>query len=204
MLNQAGPGLCPPIHEEGKSPSEVSRRDELFVSDSGLISIAGGKLTGFRKMAEKVVDLVAGQLQSETGVIYPPCTTDRVQMSGGDGIDGMSLDTLKSILLEEGERKGLLPNQVEDLISRYGSNTKFILRNYSDLSGQSLSQEDQLLYAKVKYCVEHEMTVSVVDFLLRRTGWMLFDRSRAEQKCEQVMTFMAGQLGWGEPRIGRE
>ena len=48
-------GLRPLIHEEGKSASELSRKDEIFVSDTGLISIAGGKLTGYRKMAERVV-----------------------------------------------------------------------------------------------------------------------------------------------------
>jgi glycerol-3-phosphate dehydrogenase len=48
----------PLIHEEGKSASELSRKDEIFESDSGLISIAGGKLTGYRKMAERVVGLV--------------------------------------------------------------------------------------------------------------------------------------------------
>ena len=45
-------GLRPLIHQEGKSPSELSRKDEIFVSEEGLISIAGGKLTGYRKMAE--------------------------------------------------------------------------------------------------------------------------------------------------------
>jgi len=51
-------GLRPLIHEEGKSASELSRKDEIFESQSGLISIAGGKLTGYRKMSERVVDLV--------------------------------------------------------------------------------------------------------------------------------------------------
>lgn len=51
-------GLRPLIHEEGKSASELSRKDEIFESESGLISIAGGKLTGYRKMSERVVDLV--------------------------------------------------------------------------------------------------------------------------------------------------
>src|SRR5699024_8219154 len=42
-------GVRPLVHEEGKDPSEISRKDEIFISDSGLISIAGGKLTGYRK-----------------------------------------------------------------------------------------------------------------------------------------------------------
>ncbi len=48
-------GLRPLIHEEGKDPSELSRKDEIFHSKTGLISIAGGKLTGYRIMAKNVV-----------------------------------------------------------------------------------------------------------------------------------------------------
>jgi glycerol-3-phosphate dehydrogenase len=58
-------GLRPLIHQEGKSPSELSRKDEIFVSEEGLISIAGGKLTGYRKMAERVVDKVMQSLKAK-------------------------------------------------------------------------------------------------------------------------------------------
>ena len=58
-------GLRPLIHQEGKSPSELSRKDEIFVSEEGLISIAGGKLTGYRKMAERVVDKVMQKLKDK-------------------------------------------------------------------------------------------------------------------------------------------
>ena len=56
-------GLRPLIRKTGKSSTEMSRKDEVFVSDSGIISIAGGKLTGYRKMAERVVDMVLKKLQ---------------------------------------------------------------------------------------------------------------------------------------------
>lgn len=77
-------GLRPLIHEDGKDPSEISRKDEIFVSDSGLISIAGGKLTGYRKMAESVVDRVATNLNNMTGATYPPSATKHLPISGGD------------------------------------------------------------------------------------------------------------------------
>ena len=51
-------GVRPLIYEQGKDPSEISRKDEIWEADSGLITIAGGKLTGYRKMAENVLDLV--------------------------------------------------------------------------------------------------------------------------------------------------
>ena len=51
-------GVRPLIYEEGKDPSEISRKDEIWESKSGLITIAGGKLTGYRKMAENVVNRI--------------------------------------------------------------------------------------------------------------------------------------------------
>lgn len=51
-------GVRPLIFKEGKDPSEISRKDEIWESPSGLLTIAGGKLTGYRKMAENIVDKI--------------------------------------------------------------------------------------------------------------------------------------------------
>ena len=64
-------GVRPLLHQEGKSPSEISRRDEIIVEPSGLVSIAGGKLTTYRKMSERVVDAVVERLGSRV----KPCST---------------------------------------------------------------------------------------------------------------------------------
>ena len=68
-------GIRPLIHEDGKSPSELSRKDEIFISDSGLIAIAGGKLTGYRKMAERVVDKVEENVDSKIRNSLKSCQT---------------------------------------------------------------------------------------------------------------------------------
>jgi glycerol-3-phosphate dehydrogenase len=64
-------GLRPLIHQEGKSASELSRKDEIFISKTGLISIAGGKLSGYRKMAERVVNQFCSK----------PCITKNLLLS---------------------------------------------------------------------------------------------------------------------------
>ena len=74
-------GVRPLIKKAGKKPSEISRRDETFVWDSGLISIAGGKLTGYRKMAQRVVDMVADKINSSGLKTIPGCSTDRIYLS---------------------------------------------------------------------------------------------------------------------------
>ena len=76
-------GLRPLIHEPKKGPSEISRKDEVFHSPSGLLTIAGGKLTGYRKMAEKVVDIVRDQLNDEDDTKFPNCRTEHMELSGG-------------------------------------------------------------------------------------------------------------------------
>ncbi|MFN8545412.1 MAG: glycerol-3-phosphate dehydrogenase/oxidase [Candidatus Binatia bacterium] len=73
-------GLRPLLHEEGKAPSEISRKDEIMTDPgTGLISIAGGKLTTYRRMAERVVDLVCERLDRKDTA----CQTDQVPLPSG-------------------------------------------------------------------------------------------------------------------------
>jgi glycerol-3-phosphate dehydrogenase len=197
-------GLRPLVHEEGKSPSEVSRKDEMFVSERGLITIAGGKLTGFRKMAEKVVNLVSAQLRDEEGRIYPPCSTDRELISGGIAQDGESFEQNRTRLIEAGKAHGLNKEQVLDLLTRYGSNTGVLYEYLKAIQEEALPDTplmDSVLRAEVMYCVEHEMAVSACDFLLRRTGWILFDRFKAERVLESVLFIMGELLAWSPSDI---
>lgn len=77
-------GVRPLIYEEGKDPSEISRKDEVWFSESGLITMAGGKLTGYRKMAEKLLDEVSKALAKETGKKFKTVQTHHLPISGGD------------------------------------------------------------------------------------------------------------------------
>ncbi|GFR37879.1 aerobic glycerol-3-phosphate dehydrogenase [Insulibacter thermoxylanivorax] len=205
-------GLRPLIHEPGKRPSEISRKDEIFLAPSGLISIAGGKLTGFRKMAKKVVNLVAMQLEEEYGPIYPPCTTDRIAVSGGPapGAEDESAAAVEQKMIECAASLGISEGDARDLWSRYGVNMQRVLDLYREQPGSERQQdgqrqrEDRLLAAEVLYCIDEEMTLSALDFLLRRTGWLLFDRKRAEGAVDAVIRVLARRLGWDEARCASE
>ncbi|MEJ7485738.1 glycerol-3-phosphate dehydrogenase, partial [Staphylococcus hominis] len=68
-------GVRPLILEEGKDPSEISRKDEVWDGDSGLLTIAGGKLTGYRHMALDIVNLLAKRLKQQYGLTFDACAT---------------------------------------------------------------------------------------------------------------------------------
>lgn len=219
-------GLRPLIGEEGKGPSEISRKDEIFRSESGLITIAGGKLTGFRKMAEKVVDLVEKELGEEEGRRAVGCRTDADEISGGDrgGLD--SYEAYREQWFARGEKLGVPRSRIDYLLNRYGSNIEPILDDYAQLQRQPANAEPaaadrpsgrapedktraddidmRLLEAELRYVIEHEMTVGVSDFLIRRTGLVYFDRPRAEALAAPVAETMGRLLGWTAEEAERQ
>ncbi|WP_018133537.1 glycerol-3-phosphate dehydrogenase/oxidase [Effusibacillus pohliae] len=191
-------GLRPLIHEDGKSPSELSRRDEIFHSPSGLITIAGGKLTGFRKMAERVVDLVAKRLTELEGRQFPDCFTDRIVLSGGDfsGVGGIS--AFADHLMQAAGRLGLERQHVRSLVGKYGTRAADILRRLEQADDRSGDPETILMRAELWYCMEEEMAVTLNDFLIRRTGRLLFDRASVERIGPILLEEMAEAFNWTE------
>jgi glycerol-3-phosphate dehydrogenase len=193
-------GLRPLIYEEGKGPSELSRKDEIFHSPSGLITIAGGKLTGFRKMAEKVVDLVARKLQEREGRTFPGCTTDQIVISGGEREGHDRYEDWKQKMLSIGAEMGVPHDVAAEWIDTYGTNTLHI---YERLAAQPITPQN-MLRAQIRYSVEEEMTVSAMDFLRLRTGWTYFQLAKAEKMADSVVRFMAEELGWSETETEKQ
>ena len=179
-------GLRPLIHEDGKSPSDLSRKDEIFISDSNLISIAGGKLTGFRKMAERSVNVVCKQLKLEEGRVFPKCSTEFIKLSGGH-LDKFPADFAKD--LQEDFKQYYL-DDVLDLVLKYGSNTQYIL------AAAQTNFKDNLLLAEAEYCLENELTNNTSDFIIRRTGRLYFERPDLNGCLDELDAYFNQQLGY--------
>lgn len=188
-------GLRPLIHEDGKSPSELSRKDEIFISPSGLVTIAGGKLTGYRKMAERIVDLIAKQLTEATGKPFPGCTTDRITLSGGNFPEGF--DAFLRHSTEQGVKRGLSERNARILANRYGSNTPLVFDRFAKVreAAQRLETDVEML-AALDYGIEEEMVATPADFLIRRSSAVNFDIRSAERWGRAVVAYMAEVLHW--------
>jgi len=88
-------GLRPLIAQPGKKPSEISRRDEVLVGPAGVVTMAGGKLTGYRPLARETVERAA-----EVGSLrIAPAAREDPPLPGGD-FDG-DLAALESALMRE-------------------------------------------------------------------------------------------------------
>lgn len=192
-------GLRPLIHEEGKSASELSRKDEIFQSSSGLLSIAGGKLTGYRKMAERVVDLVIERTFKNRNL--KPCSTDKVSFTGGPFT---SIHEVRSYIDNIAHK--LRPVQMEYfseyLVHTYGRQTEIILDLINDLESDNVST--RLARAELQYCIQQEMVFTACDFFIRRTGMLYFDINRLEQIKEVILKDMSAYFNWTSDRLKEE
>ncbi len=189
-------GLRPLVHEEGKSPSAISRKDEVFHAKSGVISIAGGKLTGFRKMAERVVDLAMVRLRKEYGMPIQLCRTDRIKLSGSETLKRKKLTKYIQGLETHANGQGLSLSILKSLVYKYGMNTERLLSIYRENQQVTEGSEQALLRAELHYCIDNEMVMSLSDFLIRRTGRLYFERPALAGQYPYLLDEIARELAW--------
>ena len=178
-------GLRPLIHEEGKSASELSRKDEIFTSDTGLISIAGGKLTGYRKMAERVVNRVAKKMEEDYGISVKASDTEHIPLCGNEF---KKYKYVKKYIAEIHERltpEGFSQYDAWYLVTNYGKQTEIILQYYA-----KQKEDDHVVgmaKAELKFTIENEMVQTPMDFFIRRTGRLYFDIDSIRKLMEPIL-----------------
>ncbi len=188
-------GLRPLLHEEGRKPSEISRKDEIMLGPTGLISVAGGKLTTYRRMAQRVLRLVLARFEEEKRALPEPLGESATSpLSGGD-FEG-SLDELTRAL---GQRWKLVrPEVLQRLTALYGRNAEWIAGAISadPVLGEETPDGTGLTRAEVLYNVRQEMACTLEDVLERRTRLFLWDRHNGLLAAPVVAQWMAEWLGW--------
>jgi len=193
-------GLRPLIHEEGKSASELSRKDEIFESPTGLISIAGGKLTGYRKMAERVVDLVIKKSFEDRTL--QPCSTESITLSGYGLADLKAVRAYEKRIVDRIGPLGLKGEDAASLVHLYGTQSDFII-DYL-VAHRSDDPERDLLLAELWFVIHHEMISKAQDFLVRRTGLLFFNLPRLIKLLDTALQSLAQYLNWDKDRLQKE
>ena len=196
-------GVRPLIKEPGKDSTEVSRKDEIFISPSGLISIAGGKLTGFRKMAEKVVNLlVKSHFQDKIGIKRSSGTKNTL-LDGNSFNSASEFNSYLVRLKEQFNHLGLEPEVASIFIKRYGDKMDKMMGLLSDnLNGND--NIEWLLETEIKYGISHEMIYFPTDFIQRQTGMLWFDRPTCVLKKDFILTVFALEFKWDNNKLSQE
>ncbi len=190
-------GVRPLIYEPGKQASEMSRKDEIFQSPSGLISIAGGKLTGYRKMAERVMQLVARRLRKQYGIKVAPCRTAQIPLVGSPFGDETAFVKLQKRVLQKCQELALPPHTATRLATTWGHEALSLLEQVAT------KKQPSLLAAEVDFCIEEELACSPLDFFERRTSMLFFDLPAVMQMRDEVEQMFAERLAWDQATATR-
>ena len=162
--------LAAPTHSDSKKTKEISRNHKIYVSDSGMLTITGGKWTTYRQMAEEAVNKVAALIGLEPRV----CVTRKMQLHG---------------YREEVDRS------VWDYV--YGSDADQIaalIENDASL-GELLHIGYTFRVAHVIWAVREEMAQTVEDVLARRVRALFMDARAAMEMAPRVAAIMAREMG---------
>lgn len=170
------------------SNMQLSRTHAVLESSTKLVSIVGGKLTTYRRMAQDTVDIFSKRDGFKR--IHP---TRDLRLHGSIG-----WHIQKQVLERDAEALGLAPDIITQLERSYGTE----MRNVLDLviSDASLAQRliNDLPYikAQVVHACRHEMALTPHDVLARRMAITLEDRRRGLDIVNEVTALMAKELGW--------
>jgi glycerol-3-phosphate dehydrogenase len=194
-------GVRPLIFEEGKSAGEMSRKDEIFESESGLLSIAGGKLTGYRKMAERVVDRLGKQLDDD-GTDLADTSTRTIPLRGGPFADFAEVRAYEREVVELLHTASLSPDRAAYLVANYGRQSPEII----ELASQRTETTDvgRLAAAEAAWCIENELALYPLDWVERRSGRLYFDMPSIAPVLEDVLRVFAQAYGYSDAEVQRE
>lgn len=196
-------GIRPLIWEEGKSPSEISRKDEIWESETGLLTIAGGKLTGYRHMAEEIVDKLASIFQRDFSLQFKPCMTKTQPVSGGDVGGSDKFYAFIQSQAKVGESIGLSQSEAAFLAQFYGTNAQVMFDEFKSNPVDDTEALSRLTQLRLWYALNYECVMTPCDFLIRRTGHLFFNIAEAMREKTGVIDYMAKYFDWDSETIGR-
>jgi len=196
-------GLRPLIHEEDKDPSELSRKDETFISESGLISIAGGKLTGYRKMAHRVMETVLKTMSSKDRSKLKESYTEEISLTSNAMYTVGEVNVYQEgVLIRLKEFGNTGSYTAWYLTSTYGKQADIILDKIDFFTNKDA--HERLIRAELWYCVHNEMANSLADFFVRRTGRLYFNIASISKYRNVILEDFVGYLDWDAKRVTKE
>jgi glycerol-3-phosphate dehydrogenase len=188
-------GLRPLVRNASSSrTADLSRRHTVVASDSGVVSVMGGKLTTYRKMAADTVDVVAKRLGKGGR-----SRTKSLLLHGAAGHEELRADGAAA-------RLGVDATVLEHLVGRYGGEARALVAMVdADPSlGQPLVPTLPHLRAEAIFAARYEMAVTLDDILTRRIPARWLAAEAAASVADEVARLVAPELGWSEAEVAEQ
>jgi glycerol-3-phosphate dehydrogenase len=187
-------GIRPLIKSDKSSTQQMSREHLIIKSKNNLVSIAGGKWTTYRKMAEELVDFLINNSLLEK---QKKCETKKYRLFGNDG-DIKEIEKLMGFYPISKKTK-------ESLLTLYGTACTKVLNLANENKNFELINE-KLPYLKIEieYCIKEEFIQKPIDFLSRRIGLCFTNKNQALACVDVVCIEMGKILFWDEEKIIKE
>ncbi|KAJ7184402.1 FAD dependent oxidoreductase-domain-containing protein [Mycena filopes] len=196
-------GLRPLVRNPGAASTEgLVRNHMIYVSASGLLTIAGGKWTTYRAMAAEAVDEAVRVFGLEDRV-RSGCVTETLRLVGSDGWS-------RNMFIGLIQRYGLETEVAKHLSDNYGDRAWTVCSlaeptgNSWPLHGTKLSPLYPFIEAEVRYAVRHEYALTPVDVLARRTRLSFLNARAALEALPRVADIMAAELNWSRAERARQ
>lgn len=177
------------------NPSQVSRGSSLDISADGLLTLAGGKITDYRLMAEGALKKIQELLMKKIQKTYILIDSTAYPVSGGK-IDYQNVDEELEQLAKLAEDKGLSHKDALYLANLYGSNLSKVLSYDEPIAG--LSARDSF---SLNYALNEEAVLTPADYFMRRTNFILFIRDEVDAIKEPVLNKMSEFFQWTDAEI---
>jgi len=194
-------GLRPLIGGGELLAYQASRDHRIVESAAGLVTISGGKLTTYRRMAEDLVDLVSTKLENESGaIVRARCKTDRVPLAEVE----FDADSVATDL--RGRYPGLDRQVLEHVALSYGSASAGVLAPLKGdpEMGSRIVPGLPYIRAEVPYAIQNEMAMTLSDWMIRRAHILHEARDQGLGAAPEVAAMMAPYLGWDAGEVERQ
>lgn len=195
-------GLRPLVADPEASgrTADLSRRHNVHRSDSGVVTITGGKLTTYREMAADTIDVVLAEVLDRGALerVQRHSRTKRLKLHGADGYDE---------LMAEADRLSPLGGEVvRHLADRYGTDARTVLAiaEGDPALGEPIVPGLPYLRAEAVFAVRYEMARTVDDVLSRRTRARLLARDDSAAVAADVAALIGPLLGWDQAEQARQ
>lgn len=196
--------------DEEQSESDTSREHEVFVRDDGVIIIAGGKLTTYRRMASETVRKAVKWLREHDPEFEAAgrerSGTKHRPLPGAEGLDKDTLEGVAAIGKALIDEHGLDVDTATHLCGVYGVRARVLAEAIAAdrAQGERINADLPYVWAEIDFAATHDLARTLDDVLSRRVPLLLVGREQGLDVAERVAARLAARLGWSADEVARQ